>query len=246
MIVKSPYPDIPPIPDTNAYNVLLRPEWSNFTCYIDGLTGKKRGYKDFVARVNHSMTAFSLPPTVDGGLGVAGIEGTMVGILSENVMDYPVLVHSLLALAVPFTPISAFSTPFELSHALTLSKTTHLFVHPRLLSVVLPVTRKIGLPSKRIFVIGGHASGYKSLSGAIDAVRKNKDLEPAKIQPAQRGTLAYLIFSSGTSGLPKAVMISHGNLICSIFQAGLVANLVQEFSQVFHFPATGPDKQESS
>jgi len=38
------------------------------------------------------------------------------------------------------------------------------------------------------------------------------------VRPAGKDTLAYLMFSSGTSGLPKAVMISHGNLNFAMMQ----------------------------
>jgi len=48
---------------------------------------------------------------------------------------------------------------------------------------------------------------------------RNKKIPPVDIRTATKDTLAYLIFSSGTSGLPKAVMISHGNIISSISQA---------------------------
>jgi len=40
--------------------------------------------------------------------------------------------------------------------------------------------------------------------------------EPVRIVP--KDTIGYLVFSSGTSGLPKAVMVSHGNIIYSIRQ----------------------------
>ena len=116
--------------------------------------------------------------------------------------DYITLVHACLYIATPFAPISALSKPFELKHVLKLSKATCLFVDEKLLSTVLPVAKELGISSRRIFLMSGHTPGRQSFSQLIDATQKKKaDIIP--VRPVQRDTLAYLIFSSGTTGLPK-------------------------------------------
>lgn len=141
---------------------------------------------------------------------------------------------------MPFALISSYSTPFELKHALTLSKATRLFVDAKFLKKVLPVAKEIGMDLNKIHLIKGEAAGRRSIRSIIRDVR-NKKTPPVDIRPATKDTLAYLIFSSGTSGLPKgnliifyyhsslallnkyytppAVMISHGNMSYSISQA---------------------------
>lgn len=107
-----------------------------------------------------------------------------------------------MGLAVPYALISSFSTKFELEHALRLSKTTRLFVHVKLLPLALQVAKLVGLSPKNIYTIAGPAKRHRSLSEMILAVQKDK-IPAVEVRPVSKDTLAYLIFSSGTSGLPK-------------------------------------------
>lgn len=90
MYIKSPYPDTPPTPDLNAHHIFFnRPdqaEWpSDFTLHIDVKSGKKRTYREFVQRVRHGTTALGAPVS-EGGLGLKGDDGEIVGIMSDNSM----------------------------------------------------------------------------------------------------------------------------------------------------------------
>ena len=110
--------------------------------------------------------------------------------------------HSCLFITLPFAPISSYSTPFELKHALTLSKATRLFVDAKFLKNVLSVAKEIGMDLNKIHIVKGETEGRRSIRSIIREVR-NKQIPPVDIRPAAKDTLAYLIFSSGTSGLPK-------------------------------------------
>ncbi|KDR83116.1 hypothetical protein GALMADRAFT_238939 [Galerina marginata CBS 339.88] len=234
-------------------------EWPNYTVHIDpveslaavnGLTGSSTTnptgrlmYHDFVRNVEDLSTGLGASES-EGGLGLqgwdesvlpqsVGINGgkEIVGIMSENSSDYIALVHACIRIVVPFALISSYSTPFELKHALSLSKVTRLFVDEKFLAAVLPVAKQVGLSSDRIYLMkeGGFKGAKtakpkkggkerKSFRTIIQNVRTRK-IPTIDVRPAGKDTLAYLVFSSGTSGLPKAVMISHGNLLYSIGQA---------------------------
>ena len=92
-----------------------------------------------------------------------------------------------------------------MTHSLTKSKVTHIFVHADLLLQLLPVARELGFPEDRIYILEGGlktAPGPLSFDQLIQNIRyKNIPREP--VREAGRDTLAYLVFSSGTSGLPK-------------------------------------------
>lgn len=116
-----------------------------------------------------------------------------------------VLVHSLLAITTPFALFSSHATPREMLHSLAKAKVTHVFVHASFLSRFLPVSRDIGFPVERIYILEGEdrtGLNRPSFGQLIQNVRSNK-IPREPVRAAGKDTLAYLVFSSGTSGLPK-------------------------------------------
>ncbi len=116
---------------------------------------------------------------------------------------------------MPFALISSYSTAFELKHALSLSKATRLFVGPQFVKIVQAAATEAGIPQDRIYLLQGGAplrprtkvvkgKAKQSFWGIIEDVRERK-LPTVDIRPATENTLAYLVFSSGTSGLPKGL-----------------------------------------
>jgi long-subunit acyl-CoA synthetase (AMP-forming) len=136
----------------------------------------------------------------------------------DTKQDYITLVHALLKSAIPFALISSHSTLFELTHALSKAGVTHLFVEPSRLP-----NAKRACKEKRVnqtlkannifFIEKGRPDRDDRLSveSLVQAGRKKSarlnggasDMPTFKATPATRNTLAYLVFSSGTSGLPK-------------------------------------------
>ncbi|KAF9240269.1 acetyl-CoA synthetase-like protein [Melanogaster broomeanus] len=222
MYYQSLFPPLPEIPAQNVHHLLFnRPDqkpWLDYTFQIDALTGTKRSFREFLERVRDGATALG-SDIENGGLGIRRENEEIVGVLSENSLDYVALLHSLLAITVPFALFSAFSTPFEFKHAVQLAGATRLFVSPSLLHLAL----SSGFPPDRIYILEGEVDGHTSY-GALVARARNAKMPRLPVRHAESNTLAYLIFSSGTSGLPKGVMISHGNLIDSLAQIFVVNN----------------------
>ncbi|KAL7279902.1 hypothetical protein ACG7TL_006311 [Trametes sanguinea] len=224
MHYKSLFPPLPPVPDTNAHDFIFNSpalqEPEDKVLLIDPFGGKTWKKNEFKERVYDCATAF-LTPESQGGFGFAP-EGEMVAIMSPNCLEYVTLVHSLFRVAIPFALIPASSTAFELQHLFRTSEATRFFVHPTLLPQALEVAQVMGLPHDRVYVMEGRVEGRRDVGSVIRAVRERKVSRVAS-KPVTRTTLAYLVFSSGTSGLPKAVMISHRNVVISLVQAALAA-----------------------
>ncbi|KAG9227612.1 hypothetical protein CCMSSC00406_0000742 [Pleurotus cornucopiae] len=205
MYIKSLYPQPAPIEDLNFHHSLFgRPDqkdWPDYTLFIDASNGHRRTHREFVTDIYDGATALGASFET-GCLGLRGDDGEMVGIMSDNSMEYVSLIHSLIMITTPFALISSYSTPFELKHSLKLSGATCLFVQAKYLPLALAASKEAGISNRRIFVLGGRASGRTSFTELKEHVR-NEHIPRISVRPAHRDTLAYLVFSSGTSGLPK-------------------------------------------
>ncbi|OJA17551.1 hypothetical protein AZE42_11711 [Rhizopogon vesiculosus] len=138
--------------------------------------------------------------------------------------------HSLLVITVPFVPFSSYATPYEFNHANSLAQPTRIFASPSL----LPLALTSGLPADRIYLLEGESEGHTSYNQLVSSACKS-GIQRVPVRHATKDTLAYMFFSSGTSGLPKVVMASHGNIACAIV---IFMEYNKEISKV-HAPPVG-------
>ena len=133
----------------------------------------------------------------------------------QTQLYYPPLVQGIVGAGACFVGTNPSYTPYELRHALKVSRAKFIITEPELLGTINPPATELGIADERILFlatedgqsVSGHSSWRSLLNhGEEDWVRFD-DLETA------RTTNAFLMFSSGTTGLPKAAQLSHHNLI---------------------------------
>lgn len=107
-------------------------------------------------------------------------------------------------------------TTEEVQHQLKETDAICLFTCKSLLPVAQPACKEL---SVKVIVIDGEASGCISIEEIYKLGSSAPDLPVFKLRPGEnRQRLAFLSFSSGTTGKPKGVMISHFNVIANTLQ----------------------------
>lgn len=134
-------------------------------------------------------------------------------------------IHTLGGVCTPAN--SAYSSA-EIEHQLRDSKAKCIFTCVTLLDMTVHVAAKVGISKKNIYIlelpneVSEGKKTPKEFRTINDLIKLGGDapaVEPLKWQKGQGAKqTAYLCYSSGTSGLPKGVMISHRNVIANILQ----------------------------
>lgn len=128
--------------------------------------------------------------------------------------------------SIPGGKVSGASPAYnvdEMAYALKTADSKFLFTAPASMEVAEGAAKEAGLSSKNLFLLEGSLPGYSTVHDLI-AIGKSYGLLgqlPAyKIPPGAKNNdiCGFLSFSSGTTGLPKAVMISHQNVIAQCMQ----------------------------
>lgn len=180
--------------------------------YINPITKERLDF----ASVKQKATALSTCLIQRHGLQV---EDT-VSLFSTNTIWYPVAMWATVRAGGRVNGASPAYGKEEMMYAMKIAVTKFIFTLPASLPTVVEAADAVGLPRSRIFLLEGSAPGFLSIQ---DLITTGSGLNPAPSWsiPANRSNTqicGYLNFSSGTTGLPKAVMLSHHNIIAQCHQ----------------------------
>ncbi|EMT73792.1 Putative 4-coumarate--CoA ligase 3 [Fusarium odoratissimum] len=175
--------------------------------YTCGVTGKSRTAEEVAQRVD--FLARGLAKTV----GFDPHDGT-----AWDRIDYIPVTHAIHRVDGIVTPASSAHSASELEHQLRSSGAKALFTCAPLLSTAIKAASAVGISEKHIFLLPlPETPSEEPFKTIEDLIKEGKNLAPLNVPawtPGQgKRQVAYLCYSSGTSGLPKAVMISHYNVI---------------------------------
>ena len=146
-------------------------------------------------------------------LGVA--PGDRVALWMKNGVEYILSFYGILKAGAVVVPISTHYGHREVSHQLTITQARGLLAQEGLIGALGDsASRTQNAPLRGLRRRGDLPSGAVSFSSLMrGSTRLDRSIG---IDPEQ--TLAVLPSSSGTTGLPKGVMLTHANLLSNLYQ----------------------------
>ena len=168
------------------------------------------------------------------GLRAIGIgKGDRVGILSGNCLEYVELAVAGYKVGSILVPLNVRLAPPELRYIIDHAGCRAVVADAELAELgaaALDGGTNGGGASEEILRIGlGDGFGL-----AFDELRSGDDTDPNAVVEA--GDVAYICYTSGTTGSPKGAMLSHGNLLAMAFNRILADDLVSASRVYLPYP----------
>jgi acyl-CoA synthetase (AMP-forming)/AMP-acid ligase II len=210
MIYRSPLPDID-IPELPLPEYLFEhaAQWPDKAALIDGPSDRTITYAQLTAAVDG----------VASGLAARGFKkGDVFAIYSPNMPEYAVAFFGVARAGGVSTTINPLYTANEIRFQLLDAGAKYLVTVPQNLAKARESLE--GTSVEEVFVFG-EAEGATPFASLI------REGTPPAVEIDARNDLITLPYSSGTTGLPKGVMLTHHNLVSNLAQTNAVEQLAQ-------------------
>ena len=201
MAYRSPFPDIT-VPNTSLFDEVLARAASrgDTAAMADGLSGRTISYAQLLDQIRRTAAGFA----------ARGIKkGDVISLWSPNLPEWPVAFFGAIRIGATVHTSNPVSTPEELSYQLADAGSKLLIT----VNALSEKAREAVAESKRdIEVITFDDSPFATLASVM------KDDQPPSVTINPAEDLAALPYSSGTTGLPKGVMLTHRNIVAQLNQ----------------------------
>lgn len=134
-------------------------------------------------------------------------KGDVFSILLPNIPEFPIVYYGVILIGGVVTTMNPMYTVEEITHQLQDAGATFIITIPLFAEKVKESISNVGINT--VYVVG-EAEGCESLSVLL---QDDGEDFPENVEINPKEDVACLPYSSGTTGVPKGVMLTHYNLI---------------------------------
>lgn len=214
MVIKSPHPAVD-MPNVDIWTFLFEPKEKRSPddkeLFIDGTNGRSYNF----TQVKKAAIEFGKGLRSQWGFK----KGDVLGIFSPNSIDYPIVAWGALWAGGICSTANPTYTAQELAFQLKDSNCKGVVTQLPMLPVALEAAKAVGIPENRVILMDTgrdttgtikHFAEICASSGILNIYSRTK-VDPTK-------DVAFLVYSSGTTGLPKGVQLTHRNIVANVSQ----------------------------
>ncbi|RII11741.1 Long-chain-fatty-acid--CoA ligase [Streptomyces sp. YIM 130001] len=199
---RSQYADVPALDEPIHDAVLGRAaEFGDTPALIDGVAGTTVTYAQL--DTFHRRIAAAL---AESGLR----KGDVLALHSPNTVAYPAVFYAATRAGAAVTTVHPLATPDEFAKQLTDSGATWIVTVSPLLDSAREAARIAG--GIREILVCDQAEGHRSILDMLGSTAPDPDVV---VDPED---IAALPYSSGTTGIPKGVMLTHRSIATNLAQ----------------------------
>ena len=201
IIHRSPLPDVH-IPDVTITEYVLAQaaRVPDRPALIDGPSGRTYTY----AQLSGAIHAFA------GGLQARGLgPGSTIALMSPNIPEFAIVFHGAAVAGVAVSTINPTYTAEEVNFQLKDSDSRLLITVAMFAETALRAAQDSNVDE--VLIIGDPPEGLASFTTVMGAPISQVPVDPSE-------QIVVLPYSSGTTGFPKGVMLTHTNLVANLVQ----------------------------
>ncbi|XP_050085689.1 uncharacterized protein LOC126571319 [Anopheles aquasalis] len=175
---------------------------------VDGVTGQQYTYHEILERSLKLANRFHR-------LGLK--RGSVVAIASENSLQFPIVTFATIMLGGTILPLNPSYTAGEMAHVLQLTKPWSIFASSKPLATIRAMRDHLPFVKLLVALVGTQQTEHGPQLPSLDEFFDRSPLHSLTSftpQPVRlKEQVAVMVMSSGTTGLPKAVQLTHHNVM---------------------------------
>ncbi|CAH1786276.1 unnamed protein product [Owenia fusiformis] len=205
-IFRCRYPDVKIRDDVTYHDYVMEnlDEYGDDILLVDGITGRSytaRQLKALVRRVGSALTRRGFK------------RRDVFCVFAPNLPEFAIIQLAVISIGGILTTANPLYTPGELSRQLADSTAKYIITIPMFADTVNKAAENYGkLQAKYVF---GEADGFKPFT---ELMQDDGSAFPTNLKFNPKEDIALLPYSSGTTGVPKGVMLTHYSLVANYTQ----------------------------